>query len=635
MRGDPQVDLPGAVLVGRRFVREDGISPAGHAEHPAPTPELVGEPVTITGIILRIGSFGLTVVGPKPDVVHNVLWKRVRSLEFGENTSFEDGSPARSIDVELDDRKVSFLVPVAVLTGERRRIVNEITRTHLAPFTDVGPAPQAVGPAHEAGPAPQEVVVDHDTGTVPETGTVPGTISAGEEISSREEILDPAPRHAPEPGVTAPASVLLPPPPPRSNLVMPPAPRDAGDSPAVGGEPPHMNGTSPMNGSSGAPVQHAPMFLLPLAVPPARRVAPPRLPPPPPRPLTPMASWLEQPPEPSPLTAASPSPPPVSVPSVGPTAGPKVGLKVGAPEPSSGPSSFRLARPAPVDRAPRPTPTNASTRDHRRPRTKSVVGAGLGLVVVLAGGAVFGLSLTGHGAATPTTATTHGPSTLNSSGGEPGGLNGPASNADPRTVAGGVNIVAAGALKGWQVGTAPWPRVATAGADVSLARCLAMPVSHIGALVGATQPGGPSVYTSGWITRDSPSTGIESSVELNQSVVTQQSDIATLDGSGATSCLQGWFASLDVSDDAIVGVPSVKALDVSAEAGESAAGFSVSVSARSGGTLKNVDEQLIVLGAGRVEVGLVSESIGAFVSPALEATEVTALENRLRTVAGP
>ena len=248
-----------------------------------------------------------------------------------------------------------------------------------------------------------------------------------------------------------------------------------------------------------------------------------------------------------------------------------------------------------------------------------MVGAGLGLVVVLAGGAVFGLSLTGHGAATPTTATTHGPSTLNSSGGEPGGLNGPASNADPRTVAGGVNIVAAGALKGWQVGTAPWPRVATAGADVSLARCLAMPVSHIGALVGATQPGGPSVYTSGWITRDSPSTGIESSVELNQSVVTQQSDIATLDGSGATSCLQGWFGSLDVS----------------AEAGESAAGFSVSVSARSGGTLKNVDEQLIVLGAGRVEVGLVSESIGAFVSPALEATEVTALENRLRTVAGP
>jgi hypothetical protein len=160
-----------------------------------------------------------------------------------------------------------------------------------------------------------------------------------------------------------------------------------------------------------------------------------------------------------------------------------------------------------------------------------------------------------------------------------------------------------------------------------------LPVSHIGVLVGAGQPGGPAVYSSGWITHSSPDTGFESSVELNRSVVTQQSDIATFDGSGAASCLQGWFASLDVSHDAIVGVPSVKPLDVSAVAGESAAGFSVSVSARSGGTLENVDEQLIVLGAGKVEVGLASESIGAFVSPALEAIEVTGLESRMRSVA--
>jgi hypothetical protein len=262
-----------------------------------------------------------------------------------------------------------------------------------------------------------------------------------------------------------------------------------------------------------------------------------------------------------------------------------------------------------------------------------MLGAGVVLVLAAAGGAVFGLSLTGHGAATPTTVSTLGPSTRSSSGGEPGSLTGPATGADARTVAGGLNIVAAGALKGWLPGNAPWPRVATAGADSSLARCLGLPVSDIGALVGTSQPGGPTVYPSGWITQASPNAGFESSVELNRSSSTEQSDVAALGGSGAASCLQGWFASLDVSDDAIVGVPTVKAIDVSRGAGESAAGFSVSVSARSGGTLKEVDEQLVVLGAGRVEVGLVSESTGVPVSPTLEAAELTGLEGRLRTVA--
>ena len=240
------------------------------------------------------------------------------------------------------------------------------------------------------------------------------------------------------------------------------------------------------------------MFLLPLAVPPARRVEPPRLPPPPP---PPQGTRLQQPQELAPL----------SVPWVGPTA-PSPGLPpIVADRPT--PSVPTPNVPTPTVLTPNvPAPTNANPRDHRPRRRTAVVGAGVGLLLALAGGAVFGLSVTGHGAATPTTGSTLGPSTRSSSGGEPGGLNGPASGADARTVAGGVNIVAAGALKGWQAGTAPWPRVATAEADASLARCLALPVSHIGALVGTTQPGGPVVYTSGWITHGSPSTAIESSV---------------------------------------------------------------------------------------------------------------------------
>ena len=84
----------------------------------------------------------------------------------------------------------------------------------------------------------------------------------------------------------------------------------------------------------------------------------------------------------------------------------------------------------------------------------------------------------------------------------------------------------------------------------------------------------------------------------------------------------------------IVGVPTVASMTVSALPGESVAGFRVSVVTRPPGKpQQNVNEELVVMGAGRVEVGLVSESVGTPVSASLEVTELRGLESRLRVVA--
>lgn len=647
MRGDPQVDLPGAVLVGRRFARGERVpshSSAGDAV-------AEGETVTIPGIILRIGSDGLTVVGPKPDVVHNVLWQRVKSVEVGENSTFEDGSPARSIDVELDDRKVCFLVPVAVLTGERRRILNEIAREHLGPVGVPGPGPELQPPAQVVvnnAPAPAAVLPVED----PVEGTVEGTVLLAMPVSEPEPV--PEQMLVTGSGWTSPAKLVLPPPPPRSDVAMPPSPKDARESASAAAD---LTGGG-RSGSAGQSQQT--VFFLPLAVPPARRVqtpgqvpgqpgsafagfneasdlpkVPSRLPPPPPRGssshLPPKADGSDaresdarqsdarqrtapggfSPEEPRPSEPA-----PVAVPFVGP-------------------STTAPVEPSRTVPGQDPEPRSSTRRDRTKRRRTTLLASGLVLVLAVAGGTVFGLSVTDPGrSATPTTGSTIGPSTRNSSGGEPGALTGPASGADAPTVAGALNIVASGLLASWQPGHAPWSRVATAEANSSLARCLGLPVSHIGALVGIRQPDGPRVYTSGWISDGSGNAGFESMVELNRAVATQQSDMAALDLPGAASCLQGWFGSLDVSDDAIVGVPSVKALTISVGPGERAAGFGVSVSTRTGSTQENVHEEVVILGGGRVEVGLVSESIGGILSPSFESSELTGIESRLRTVAG-
>jgi hypothetical protein len=661
VRGDPQVELQGAVLIGRR------VAPGGRVDSRNPNSEtgMDDEMVTVSGIVLRIGPSGLTVSGPSPDVVHTVVWQRVKGLDGGELTKFEDGSPARSIHVELDDRNVEFLVPADVLNGDRLRAVNEIADAHVASRRERATRddPQPVATRSQEAPravAVPQAAVTPRTPAAPMTPAVPMT--PAEQPSPPEKLMvleDRQATHGQAP------KVVLPPPPPSSNLAMPPVPTDAGGSGVPSEQAAQVSYTSSASGAASLIERDQ---KLPLAVPPARRVEPPGLgqldpdplspgpvdlfdgsslshvpsllPPPPPR-----GSWSRLPPPPASDAdpeSEEPEPSiPVFVPSIGPS---RTGVQAPpdfvAPAASSGRSAGQPASRQTTSGQPMSGQTTSGQtspgRSRRGPKRKTVLASGFVLVLACVGGAIFGLSVTDlGGTSTGSTQTTLGPSTRSSSGGVPGTLTGPPTGTDPRIAAGALNIVSAGLPRGWEPGAAPWSRVATLQADSALAGCLGLPRAHLGVVTDSTSSGGPRVYTSGWITSPvSGQAGFESAVVLNQTVATEESDVATLDAGGAASCFQGWFASLDVSGDAIVGAPTVTSMNVAALPGESVAGFRVSVVTRPPGKPEeNINEDLVVIGAGRVEVGLVSESVGSPVSASVEVTELRGLESRLRVVA--
>ena len=165
----------------------------------------------------------------------------------------------------------------------------------------------------------------------------------------------------------------------------------------------------------------------------------------------------------------------------------------------------------------------------------------------------------------------------------------------------------------------------------ALAGCLGLPVSHVGIVSGTTEPGGPQVASSGWFASPIGSaSAFESYVVLTRAVTTEQSDVAALTARPGSSCMQGWFASLDQSGDQIVGVPIVSAVPIAVMSGERAVGFSAAVVTRINGAEVQVNEELVVLGAGRVEVGLVSESKAALMPSSVESSQLNGLEHRLK-----
>jgi hypothetical protein len=206
---------------------------------------------------------------------------------------------------------------------------------------------------------------------------------------------------------------------------------------------------------------------------------------------------------------------------------------------------------------------------------------------------------------------------------------------DLSAIAGALNIGAAGLPPGWELRKAPWSRVATAQSDAALAGCLGIPATHAGIVSGITEKGDLQVASSGWFASPSGDSAFESHVDLTRAASTEESDIAALKGSRAASCLQGWFASLDQSGDQIVGVPSVSAVPVSVVPGERAVSFSVVVVTRLRGADVQVNEQIVFLGDGSVEVALVSESTGPQIAPPVESSVLNGLEHRLISVTAP
>ncbi len=604
MRGDPRVELRGAVLVGRRVV----------AGSRAETDR--GEIVTVIGLLLRIDSRGLTVEGPRPNVVHTVSWHRVKSINAGEPATFPDNKPARSIQVELDDRGVQFLLPAEVLNDDQFRVLDEVVSGYLSS------APSAV-PVRTASLEQREEVREP-------LAKSPSAVEARVVVRApvqRPARMSDAFTRARDPG--------LPPPPPSSSVVMPPKPSDAGSSSG--------SGTS----------QNAPgienRLPLPLAVPAARRVnapsrptlepssvdpepgrIPSRLPPPPPS-----GSWSQLP------------PPPLAQPPIEAEAHPEPDARLepdARPQPDSRPQTDARQEVAPEvppqrqDEAAGPRRRGDGRRrkqPKKRSRRTAVFGGAVLLVAAAIGGSVFGLAATDKGSVrTPGTAAPPGVATRSSSGGSPGAVGGPPAGADPGAVGGAVNIIAAGLPPGWRTGQSPWPRAATSQSDTALSACLGLPLSHLGIVTGVTEQGGPQVETSPWFTSPSGATGFESYVVLTQQATTRASDMGPLMGIRAASCLQGWFASLDQSGDQIIGVPTVSTLPVAALSGEQVVGFRAALTTRIKNAEVQVNEELVFLGAGRVEVGLTSVATGVQVAVSIESSQLKGLERRLKSVTG-
>jgi hypothetical protein len=197
-----------------------------------------------------------------------------------------------------------------------------------------------------------------------------------------------------------------------------------------------------------------------------------------------------------------------------------------------------------------------------------------------------------------------------------------------------VNLVVADLPSGWLDGHAPWGRVATAQANAALAGCLGLAPADVGILTGTPQSSAQPEVSSGWVNSSQGSSeGFESAVALLATVPDEVSALSKLTSVSAASCLQGWFASLDVAQDQIVDAPQLTAIHVTAVAGERCVGFRLKIVTRSGNTQASVQEDLIVLGAGRVEVVLLGEAVGAQINSATESSVLSGVEQRLQIVA--
>ena len=505
MRGDSQVELRGAVLVGRRVVPEGG----SEADN--------GKLVTVKGLLLRIDSRGLTVEGPRPNVVHTVSWQRVRSIEAGNSAMFEDARPARSIQVELDDRRVQFLVPVEALGDHQMSVMDAIVAAHVA-----------------SRPHEQRDVVNETLGAISQTGPSATAV--------RTPMKAPRQRGTGA-GDPSPARVGsgLPPPPPSSGVVMPPEPQNAAGS---GVPTPKENVVGPPRALQQAPPIDREL-LQPRAVPSARRVkAPisgasepslpepdsgrvlPRLPPPPPggsrsMPPPPFAEQSRTDPTP----AVEQGPRAEFVPRA-----PGVGVSAGAAVVAG--SGGGVTDPKGERRGEGRNPRRKSGRHSRR---TTVVGGVLLVAAAVVGGSLFGL--VSHRQRERRRRRARSRSSR---------------RRDPKRIwriTGDVfNALGRGGSQRDRLARSTSSRRACPpdgnpgrhhgpGRDRPIGRrsgrMSRIPRRIAGIVSGVTEHGGPKVESSRWFASPSGESAFESHVDLTQAASTEESDIAALKGSRA------------------------------------------------------------------------------------------------------
>lgn len=657
MRGDPLVELRGVSMVGRKSSSSD---------------DRAGEEVMVEGLTLRMGSDGLTVESRDATAAHTVKWERVRSLVPGTEARLRNGIRARRIEVDLDDRSVQFLVPLSSLRDNQVDSIKELVARHVVAPNGAGAQvarpevkpplsasddsnvaysnPRADEPQRKSRPQVQKVppvsppasplkAVRRTARKSPTEKTVAAAptkkVVAAPPTQPTGRLGKLIPLRRESAGMPSATNVALPPPPPSSSRVsMPPRP--------VISEKPRR--------------EIDPELLSPLAVPPARLMEEPSVPTTmvQPVPATPtLETHLEDVPTFDPSIVADrklpalPPPPP----------GQSLRLPTAPDPPRREPEPVARRRPPPPPALPPPPPVAPNpigetvpqlppepqeeappVVKHRRPRKRSRVIPMLAVVALLLiggiAGAVFGLSSTGGShAATPPPHTVPSIATRATSGGSPVDAQGPGPSATLSTVAGSINLELADFPGGWSAGQQPWGRVAAPDANAQLAGCLGIPESDLGVLLGAQQSSGPSVESSGWFesaTSATDKSGLQSVAVLETDSATENFDLSAFASSEAPGCLQGWFGSLDVNRDPIVDAPTMSTVSFTPPAGVRAAGFETVVTTRVGTSDSRVEEELFVLGSGRVEVSLEAVAVGGSIDSSVLTTELKNIESRLQ-----
>lgn len=223
----------------------------------------------------------------------------------------------------------------------------------------------------------------------------------------------------------------------------------------------------------------------------------------------------------------------------------------------------------------------------------------------------------------------------------PSTLDGPARTAKALTVAEDVSLSLSDLPRGWsRVVFVPKASVPSPFANVhsntdqNLATCLRLPLSHVGIITGNAEPGGPKVWPSGIFVMNS---GLHPSAITVTSLVSaatvERSDLALLLAPGTAHCLDNYYASSFASEH-ITSAPLVSRFNVPQHAGEEVIGIDVHIGITQKGRPSVYDYDVVVIGAGRLEIALgAQQDAEPFPNSALDQA-VTAIETRAAVAAG-
>jgi hypothetical protein len=222
----------------------------------------------------------------------------------------------------------------------------------------------------------------------------------------------------------------------------------------------------------------------------------------------------------------------------------------------------------------------------------------------------------------------------------PSTMNGPPASANPLTVAEKVNLTRSELPAGWS-------RVVLSGksfapstfADVHstsnqvLASCLRLPRSHVGIMTGSTEPGGPKVFPSGiYVMKSGLHPSAISVASLVGSAAIERSDLSALLQPGTARCLDAYYASSFSSEHETSAL--VNRFTVPQHAGEQVIGLDVHIGITQNGHPSVFDWDVVVIGAGRLEIDLGAQQDNEpFPSSALDGA-VQSIEARAAVAAG-